>query len=62
MMRPLLLITAATGKTGAAVVAELRAKDWPVRALSMRAIVAAKHLNGWAPKSSSLTCMIRISC
>lgn len=32
-MRPTILVTGATGKTGAAVVEQLRAKDWPVRAL-----------------------------
>jgi uncharacterized protein YbjT (DUF2867 family) len=33
MQKPLILITGATGKMGAAVVAELRAQDWPVRAI-----------------------------
>lgn len=33
MTRPTILVTGATGKTGAALVAELRARDWPVRAL-----------------------------
>jgi uncharacterized protein YbjT (DUF2867 family) len=32
MTRPTILVTGATGKTGAALVAELRARDWPVRA------------------------------
>lgn len=32
-MRPTILVTGATGKTGAAVVEQLRAKDWPVRAM-----------------------------
>jgi uncharacterized protein YbjT (DUF2867 family) len=31
--KPTILVTGATGKTGAAVVAELRARDWPVRAM-----------------------------
>jgi uncharacterized protein YbjT (DUF2867 family) len=33
MTLPTILITGATGKTGAAVVKELRAKGWPVRAV-----------------------------
>ena len=33
MTQPKILVTGATGKTGAAVVAQLRAKDWPVRAV-----------------------------
>lgn len=36
MPRPTILITGATGKTGAALVAELRERDWPVRALIRR--------------------------
>lgn len=35
-MRPTILVTGATGKTGAAVVKRLRAQDWPVRALVHR--------------------------
>ena len=33
MSRPTILVTGATGKTGGAVVAQLRALDWPVRAV-----------------------------
>lgn len=33
MTRPTILVTGATGKTGAAVVEQLRALDWPVRAM-----------------------------
>ncbi len=33
MIKPKILVTAATGKTGAALVAELRRHDWPVRAV-----------------------------
>ena len=33
MQKPKILVTGATGKTGAAVAAQLRAKDWPVRAI-----------------------------
>ena len=33
MHHPKILVTGATGKTGAAVVAQLREKDWPVRAV-----------------------------
>lgn len=33
MTRPTILVVGATGKTGAAVVAQLRALDWPVRAV-----------------------------
>lgn len=36
MSRPTILVTGATGKTGSALVAELRARDWPVRALVRR--------------------------
>jgi NAD(P)H dehydrogenase (quinone) len=35
-MRPTILVTGATGKTGAGVVEQLRARDWPVRALVHR--------------------------
>lgn len=35
-MRPTILVTGATGKTGAVVVELLRARDWPVRALVHR--------------------------
>jgi protein-S-isoprenylcysteine O-methyltransferase Ste14 len=35
-MRPTILVTGATGKTGAAVVEHLRTQDWPVRALVHR--------------------------
>lgn len=34
--KPKILVTGATGKTGAALVAELRKKEWPVRALVSR--------------------------
>jgi NAD(P)H dehydrogenase (quinone) len=33
MVRPKILVTGATGKTGAAVVAKLREQEWPVRAV-----------------------------
>lgn len=36
MHKPKILVTGATGKTGAAVVAQLRQHDWPVRALVRR--------------------------
>lgn len=36
MAHPRILVTGATGKTGAAVVAQLRERDWPVRALVHR--------------------------
>jgi NAD(P)H dehydrogenase (quinone) len=32
MIKPKILVTGATGKTGGAVITELLAKDWPVRA------------------------------
>jgi uncharacterized protein YbjT (DUF2867 family) len=35
-MKPTILVTGATGKTGAAVVAQLRENDWPVRAIVRR--------------------------
>lgn len=44
MTRPLILVTSAAGKTGAALVAELRARDWPVRALVHRADARSEHL------------------
>ena len=36
MIKPKILITGATGKTGAALVAELRKHEWPVRAMVSR--------------------------
>ena len=36
MIKPKILVTGATGKTGAALVAELRAHNWPVRAMVSR--------------------------
>lgn len=36
MTKPLILVTGSTGKTGAALVTELRRNDWPVRALVSR--------------------------
>jgi uncharacterized protein YbjT (DUF2867 family) len=36
MTKPKILVTGATGKTGAALVAELRKQDWPVRAIVTR--------------------------
>src|SRR5664279_6307377 len=36
MIQPKILVTGATGKTGAALVAELRKHDWPVRAMVSR--------------------------
>jgi uncharacterized protein YbjT (DUF2867 family) len=36
MEKPKILVTGATGKTGAALVAELRRRDWPVRAMVSR--------------------------
>lgn len=35
-MKPTILVTGATGKTGAALVLELRKRDWPVRAMVSR--------------------------
>jgi NAD(P)H dehydrogenase (quinone) len=43
-MRPMILVTGATGKTGAAVVEQLRARDWPVRALVHREDVRSQRL------------------
>ncbi len=36
MTKPTILVTGATGKTGAALVAELRRSQWPVRAIASR--------------------------
>lgn len=43
-MKPLILVTGATGKTGFAVVEELRKRDWPVRALIHSDDVRTKKL------------------
>jgi NAD(P)H dehydrogenase (quinone) len=43
-MRPTILVTWATGKTGGAVVEQLRAKDWPVRALVHRLDTRSERL------------------
>ena len=44
MTRPKILVTGATGKTGSAVVAQLREKDWPVRALIRRRDARSERL------------------
>ena len=44
MKKPTILVTAATGKTGAALVAKLREHDWPVRALVRRKDERSKRL------------------
>ena len=36
MIKPKILVTGATGKTGSALVAELRKNEWPVRAMVSR--------------------------
>ncbi len=43
-MQPKILVTGATGKTGAALVAHLRARDWPVRALVHRLDTRSERL------------------
>ncbi len=42
---PKILVTGATGKTGSAIVAQLREKGWPVRAIVRSQDVRSKHLN-----------------
>ncbi len=44
MTKPTILVTAATGKTGAALVARLREHDWPVRALVRQRDERSKEL------------------
>lgn len=44
MKKAMILVTGATGKTGAAVVEQLRAHDWPVRALVHRADPRSERL------------------
>jgi len=44
MTRPKILVIGATGKTGAAVVQQLREKDWPVRAIVHRADARSEQL------------------
>ncbi len=44
MHPPKILVTGATGKTGAAVVAQLREKDWPVRAVVHRRDARSERL------------------
>ena len=44
MMKPKILVTGATGKTGAALVAELRRHDWPVRAMVSREDARSNNL------------------
>jgi NAD(P)H dehydrogenase (quinone) len=46
-MKPTILVTGATGKTGSAVVEQLRAKDWPVRAMVHRHDVRSQRLRQW---------------
>jgi uncharacterized protein YbjT (DUF2867 family) len=43
-MRPTILVTGATGKTGGAVVERLRAQDWPVRAMVHRHDLRSRRL------------------
>jgi len=43
-MRPKILVTGATGKTGLAVVEQMRARDWPVRALVHRQDARSQRL------------------
>ena len=44
MNKPKILVTGATGKTGAAVVAQLRKQDWPVRAVVRKHDHRSAHL------------------
>jgi uncharacterized protein YbjT (DUF2867 family) len=44
MSKPKILVTGATGKTGAALVAQLRRQDWPVRALVRQADARSEQL------------------
>lgn len=44
MNRPTILVTGATGKTGGAVVQQLRAMDWPVRAMARVRDARTEHL------------------
>ena len=46
MTKPKILVTGATGKTGAAVVEQLRLHDWPVRALVRRNDARSARLQG----------------
>jgi NAD(P)-dependent dehydrogenase (short-subunit alcohol dehydrogenase family) len=44
MNKPIILVTGATGKTGAAVVAQLLEKGWPVRAIVRTLDARSKRL------------------
>ena len=56
MQKPLILVTGATGKTGPAVVDQLLAKDYPVRAaVRVHDARSEEPLRGAGPRSSSPT-------
>ena len=55
MIKPRIIVTGATGKTGSVVVTELLKAGYPVRAIVHREDSRSAHLKAQGPRSQSPT-------